>query len=78
MDTTSLPTKKERGDSGLKQEGNFSGCVVEWSPHQPSMVGMCRATRREVEKIRSVHSSIPNSLYHVIFLDQRVLFPITL
>lgn len=77
MDTTSLPTKKERGDSGLKQEGNFSGCVVEWSPHEPGMVGMCRATRRE--EIRSVHSSIPNSLYHVIFLNnQRVIFPITL
>jgi hypothetical protein len=78
MDTTSLSTKKERGDSELKQEGDFSGCVlVEWSPHQPGMAVVRCATRREVEEIRSVHSSIPNSFYHLIVLDQRLIFPIT-
>jgi hypothetical protein len=69
MDTTSLSTKKERGDSELK--------LVEWSPHQPGVAVVRCATRREVEEIRSVHSSIPNSFYHLIVLDQRLIFPIT-
>jgi hypothetical protein len=64
MDTTSLPTKKERGESGLKQEGDFSGCVmVEWSPHQPGMAEVCSATRCVVEEF-----VLYTVVYQIVFI----------